>query len=80
MAKKKKLMLFIAFVDLDKAYDTVKTDALLAVLKRQGCGMVMLTAITSMYTVRNSVLGTVLITACVGVCQGSPTLCLFFVH
>ena len=39
----------------------------------------MLTAIMSMYRVTNSILGTALITASVGVRQGSPTSCLLFV-
>ena len=79
MAKKRKLKLFIVFVDFAKAYDNVKRNILFAILKRLGCGMLMLTAIISMYTVTNSILGTALISACVGVRQGFPTSCLLFV-
>lgn len=67
------------FVDFAKAYDNVKRNILFAILKRLGCGMLMMTAIISMYTVTNSILGTALISACVGVRQGSPTSCLLFV-
>ena len=47
-------------------------------LKSLGCGLVMLSALIAMYKVTNSVLGVALISATVGVRQGSPTSCFLF--
>ncbi len=52
---------------------------LLRVLKRLGCGAVMLGAIAAMYRVTQSVLGTAVFATTVGVRQGSPTSCLLFI-
>ena len=52
---------------------------MLKLLKRLGCGKVMLAAITSMYTVTQFILGTTLITAILGVKQGSPSSCFLFI-
>ncbi len=49
------------------------------ILKRLGCGAVMLAALVSMYTVTQSIIGTVVVTAIIGVRQGSPTTCLLFI-
>ena len=64
---KAKKPLFIAFIDFSKAYDPVPRSYMLKLLKRLGCGKVMLAAITSMYTVTQFILGTTLITAILGV-------------
>lgn len=78
-AKRKKFKLFVTFIDFSKAYDLVPRQKLFAVLKKLGCGMVMLAAITAMYRVTECVVGTAVITATIGVRQGSPTSCLLFV-
>ena len=78
-AKKKKRKLFVTFVDFSQAYDKVPRDVLLRVLKRLGCGSVMLGAIAAMYAVTESVLGSAVFATTVGVRQGSPTSCLLFI-
>ena len=44
-----------------------------------GCGMVMLGALVAMYKSTQSIIGTAIITATIGVRQGSPTSCLLFI-
>ena len=58
------------------AYDRVPRTVLFRILKRLECGTVMLAALISMYTVTHSVIGTAVVTAAIGVRQGSPTSCL----
>ena len=70
---KKKLKLFIVFIDFSKAYDRVNRDKLFRILIRLGCGLTMITAIMGMYRVTNSVIGTALITAG-GCAPGIPNL------
>ena len=79
IARRKKFPLFVTFVDFSQAYDRVPRDALMGVLRRLGCGAVMLAALVAMYSVTHSVLGTAVLTATVGVRQGSPTSCILFV-
>ena len=79
MQKRKKRKLFITFVDFSKAYDLVPRHMLFSVLKRLGCGAVMLGAISSMYSITQSIIGTAIITTVIGVRQGSPTSCLLFI-
>ena len=79
LARRKKLKLFVLFVDFAKAYDMVPRHMLLQILKRLGCGAVMLAAMVAMYSVTQSVIGSVLITTTLGVRQGSPTSCLLFI-
>uniref|UniRef100_A0A0P4VRG8 Reverse transcriptase domain-containing protein n=1 Tax=Scylla olivacea TaxID=85551 RepID=A0A0P4VRG8_SCYOL len=78
-ARRKKEKLFVMFVDFSKAYDLIPRNKLLTVLKRLGCGMVMLGALTAMYRVTQSVVGSALFTATLGVRQGSPTSCILFI-
>ena len=78
-AKKKKCKLFVTFVDFAQAYDLVPRQILFKILQRLGCGGVMLAAIIAMYRITDSILGTVLIPATIGVRQGSPTSCLLFI-
>ena len=49
------------------------------VLSRLGCGAVMVAALVAMYSVTQSIIGTALVTATIGVRQGSPTSCLLFI-
>ncbi len=79
LAKKKKKKLYITFIDFSQAYDRVPRRVLFSVLKRLGCGAVMLGAIVAMYNITNSIIGTALIVTTIGVRQGSPTSCLFFI-
>ena len=78
-AFRKKIKLYIIFVDFSQAYDKVSRVVLFSILKRLGCGFVMLLALISMYKTTQSIIGTALVTASVGVRQGSPTSCLLFV-
>ena len=77
--KRTKQKLFIMFIDFSKAYDLIPRNKLFTVLKRLGCGRVMLGALTAMYRVTQSVVGTALFTTTLGVRQGSPTSCLLFI-
>ena len=79
VARRKKIKLFITFVDFSRAYDCVPRYKLFLMLKHMGCGMTMLMALIAMYRCTNSVLGTAVIAATVGVRQGSPTSCILFV-
>jgi len=79
LAKRKKFTLFVTFVDFTQAYDRVPRATRFRVLQRLGCGAVMLAALVAMYHATQSVLGTAIITATVGVRQGSPTSCILFV-
>ena len=71
--------LYIAFIDFSKAYDRVPRSYLMNLLKRLGCGKVMLSALIAMYSVTKFILGTTLIAAALGVKQGSPTSCFLFI-
>ena len=75
--KNKKL--FIAFIDFSKAYDRVPRKIMIAILKKLGCGLIMLAALIYMYKVTHSILGVAVISAVIGVRQGSPTSCFFFI-
>lgn len=79
MAKRKRLTLFVTFVDFAQAYDRVPRHVLVRVLQRLGCGTVMLCTIIAMYNVTESWIGTALVTISLGVRQGSPTSCLLFI-
>ena len=79
LAKRKKLPLFVTSVDFSQAYDQVPRNTLFCMLKRLGCGEVMLAAIIAIYHATRSIIGTAIITATVGVRQGSPTSCILFV-
>ena len=76
---RKRKKLFIVFVDFSKAYDRVSRKILFTVLKKLGCGLIMLAALISMYKVTHSILGMAVISAVVGVRQGSPTSCFLFI-
>ena len=74
-----KIPLFIVFVDFSMAYDRVPRNYLLKLLKSLGCGVVMLTALTSLFCVTQFILGSTIITAVLGVKQGSQTSCFLFI-
>ena len=75
---RKRVKLFITYVDFSKAYDSVPRNKLLGCLSKLRCGLMMLLAILAMYQVTKSLLGMAVITAIVGVRQGSPTSCFLF--
>ena len=79
MAFRKKLKLFVTFVDFSKAYDLVPRNKLFMILKRIGCGVVMLAALMAIYNNTESVIGGTVMTATLGVRQGSPTSCVLFI-
>lgn len=79
MAKRRRKKLFVTFVDFSKACDLVPRHVLFNVLKRIGCGRVMLSALVAMYRVTQCIIGAVVMTATLGVRQGSPTSCFLFV-
>ena len=76
---RRKEPLFISFIDFSKAYDRVPRTYLLNLLKSLGCGFVMLSALTSLFSVTQFLLGATVITAVIGVKQGSPTSCFLFI-
>ena len=77
--KFRKCKLYVLFIDYRKAYDKVPRKKLLEVLKSQGCGYLMLKAIQAMYSCTKNVLKSALISANIGIRQGSPSSCLLFV-
>lgn len=52
---------------------------LFGVLRRLGCGSIMLCALIAMYSVTESWIGSALISVTLGVRQGSPASCLLFI-
>ena len=78
-ARRKKIKLFVTFIDFSKAYDLVPRHKLFTVMKNIGCGMVMLMAVMSMYCVTESIVGSSVVTATVGVRQGLSTSCFLFI-
>ena len=79
MARRKRLKLYVTFIDFSQAYDRVPRHILFRVLQRLGCGSVMLAALIAVYTHTESVLGTAVILLTMGVRQGSPTSSLLFI-
>ena len=73
VARRERHKLFLTFVDSNKAYDMVPLDRLFVILKRIGYGMLMLAAFITKYSVTESVIGGSVMTATMGVRQGSPT-------
>ncbi len=69
----------MTFVDFTQADERVPRAILFNALLRLGCGAVMLAALVSMYRATHSIIGTAIVSATVGVRQGSPTSCIIFV-
>ena len=78
-AKRKKIRLFVTFVDFFKAYDLAPRQKLFSVLKRLGCGMIMLASLIAMYSNTESIVGSAVVSATVGVRQGLTTSCFLFI-
>lgn len=51
MARRRKMKLFVTFVDFSQAYDTVPGVTLFRILRTLGCGSVMLCALIAMYNI-----------------------------
>ena len=79
VVRRKKMKLFVTFIDFSKAYDSVPRYKLFLLLKQMGCGMTMLLALVAMYRCTSSVIGTAIVAATIGVRQGSPTSCMLFI-
>ncbi len=79
MVNRKRLKLFVTFVDFSQAYDRVPRHVLFRVLQQLGCGSVMLCALVAIYTLTESVIGTSVILIIMGVRRGSPTSCLLII-
>ena len=75
MARGKRLTLYVTFVDFSKAYGMVPRKTLFRILRRLGCGSVMLWSLVAMYQLTESVIGSAALTITLGVRQGSPTSC-----
>ena len=71
-AMAKHLKLWILYVDYSKAYDRVPRNKLLQILIRLGCSAAMLYALVYMYSSTYSIIGSSVVTATIGVRQGSP--------
>ena len=78
-AKRRKIKLYVTFVDFAAAYDNVPRHRLFEQLRRLGCGATMLGCLVATYSVNRSIIGTLLVSAALGVRQGSPTSCLLFI-
>ena len=78
-AKRKKLKLYLIFIDFRTAYDTVPRKKLMEVLKANGCGKTMLRIITALYRSTKAILRSTVILTSVGIKQGAPTSCYLFV-
>lgn len=70
--------LFIIFIDYRKAYDLTPSERLLNSLSALGCGYAMTLAIATLYSDTRLILGSAVVTATLGLRQGSPTSCLLF--
>ena len=78
-AKRKKIKLYVTFVDYSAAYDNVPRYGLFQMMQRLGCGARMLACLVAMYAVTRSIIGSITVTGCIGVRQGAPTSCFLFV-
>ena len=76
---RKRVKLFVVFVDFSKAYDMVPRSRLFDILVDLGYGVTMLSALVSMYSNTTNILGSTVITSTIGVRQGSPTSCYLFI-
>ena len=77
-AKYKKKKLYCVFVDFSKAYDRVPRNLIVEKLAALGCGGLMIRAVAATYKCTRMMLRTAIISANIGVRQGSPTSCFLF--
>ena len=76
--RNKRLKLYIIYVDFSKAYDRVPRDLIIKKLIQLGCGAAMVLSIAAIYQSTPMILGTAIVSATIGVRQGSPTSCFLF--
>ena len=76
---KKKLPLYVVYVDFSKAYDKIPRCSIMELLKEMGSGFVMLKALAALYRTSRICLRNVIVTFVDGVRQGSPISCFIFV-
>ena len=77
--RKTRKKLFILFIDFEKAYDKVRRDKLLELLRSAGCGTIMLKVLEAIYKNTKFLFKTVVIVANLGVKQGSSASCILFI-
>ena len=78
IARKKKRVLYILFIDYKKAYDKVNRRKLLEYLDSKGCGSTFLAALKSSYVMTKGQIGQCNFTSTSGVRQGACTSCPLF--
>ncbi len=78
VARKRKLTLYISFIDYVKAYDRVNRSKLLQMLADKGCGNKFLQAIGKSMEHTHSVIGSEQFESTMGVRQGGSTSCSLF--
>ena len=78
-AKKKKVKMYILFIDFEKAYDKVVRVKLIEELKQLGCGQIMLNIIIAIYQKTAFLFRNSTINSNMGVKQGSSTSCFLFI-
>ena len=77
--KREKIKLLVSLVDFSTAYDSIPCQKLFPILRRLGCCAVIILVISATYSVTHNVIGTALVTATVGLKQGSPTSVILFI-
>ena len=78
-AKKKRVKLFLLYIDFEKAYDKVPRKTLLDILKSLGCGGRFLSVLAKIYTDEKLVFKVAVIQTAIGVRQGAASSCLLFI-
>ena len=76
LSRRMKLKLFVAFINISKAYDLLPRHKLFISPKGLGCGILILVAKAAMYEVTESILGCAFVTSTFGVRQELRTQCL----
>ena len=77
MLFQKRKTLYVLYVEFAKAYDKIPRNALLLAVCRLGCGYMMILAPYHLYSDTKMILGAAVITATVGIKQGSPSSCFY---
>ena len=78
-AMESKSKLYVLFIDFSKAYDRVDRRKMIDILKRMGCGSIMLLAIIMLYRCTQFILKSAIIIANQGVRQGASTSSVLFI-
>ena len=78
-AKKKRVKLYLLYIDFEKAYDKVSRKMLLDILKSLGCGGRFLSVLAKIYSNIKLVFKIAVISTSIGVRQGAASSCLLFI-